>query len=221
MCIAANHHLYSSEVPESLSCRQRPAATRGATTESILDALYFMDEQVTRFLCICARPRKPWEKALEFFCKVLEFSGHGVLWFVLSGCLVGAYALTQEKMYWNYSVNLFFLLVVDIIIVAPLKLYFKRPRPAMNVGDIPFSVSSVDNYAFPSGHASRCVALAAYFCYMPPFLLRTHLWYLWAIAMSVSRVLIGRHHFSDIVVGGAAGLVIFEVVRRFVIENGI
>eukprot|EP00731_Ephydatia_muelleri_P023985 Em0016g256a len=185
-----------------------------ASVKSILDLLCSIDEQVTGFLCICARPRKPWEKLLEFCCKSLEFSGHGVLWFVLCGCLAAAYALTNENMYWIYSANLFVLLVVDIAFVAPLKLLFKRPRPAMNIGEIPFSVSSVDNYAFPSGHASRCVALAAYFCYMPPFLLRTHLWYLWAIAMSLSRVLIGRHHFSDIVAGGCAGLVIFEAVRR-------
>ena len=182
--------------------------------KSILDILRSIDEQVTSFLCICARPQKPWEKALEFCCKILELSGHGAIWFAMCACLVGLYALTKEDVYWNNSVNLFVLLVLDIIFVAPLKLFFKRSRPAMNVGEIPFSVSSVDNYAFPSGHASRCVALAAYFCYMPPFYLRTHLWYLWAIAMSVSRVLIGRHHFSDIVAGGVAGLVIFEIVRR-------
>lgn len=185
-----------------------------AVVKNILEILRSIDEQVTSFLCICARPRKPLEKVLEFCCKILEFSGHGVLWFAVCACLAGLYALTKADVYWKYSANLFVLLVIDIIFVAPLKLFFKRPRPAMNVGDIPFSVSAVDNYAFPSGHASRCVALAAYFCYVPPFHLHTHLWYLWAVAMSISRILIGRHHFSDIVAGGIAGLMIFEIVRR-------
>ena len=110
--------------------------------------------------------------------------------------------------------NMLFILILDIMVVAPIKLYFCRSRPALNQGSIPLSVSSVDNYSFPSGHASRCVALAAYFCYIPPFYLRTHLWYIWAAVVSLSRVLIGRHHISDVVAGMVAGLIVFDIIRR-------
>lgn len=112
-------------------------------------------------------------------------------------------------------------LVADVLIVAPVKLLFKRPRPLLNIGSIPMSVSSVDNYAFPSGHASRCVALAAYFCYMPPFNPWTHLWYIWGLLVSLSRVALCRHHVLDVVAGMGAGLVIFDVVRRSGFLQGV
>ena len=151
----------------------------------------------------------------------LELSGHGVPWFILSGILVILYYFTGNDTYFTYGANLFFILVMDILVVAPIKLLFKRPRPSVNCGKIPLSVSSVDGYAFPSGHSSRCVALAAYFCYMPPFYLRTHLWYIWALIVSLSRIVIGRHHVSDVGAGIMAGLVIFDIVRRFGLLYGV
>ncbi len=151
----------------------------------------------------------------------LELSGHGVPWFALSGLLLGLYFYTGEDFYFNYGLNLLSILVMDVSVVAPIKLLIKRPRPALNRGTIPLSISSVDCYAFPSGHASRCVALAALFCYLPPFQVWTHLWYIWAIAVSLSRVGLGRHHVLDIGAGVLAGLVIFDLVRRFGLLVGV
>lgn len=163
---------------------------------------------------MCARPQTPLTHWLKNVCLWLELSGHGVLWFSLCGVLLLLHYLTSEPLYLTHTINMFTLLVTDIIVVVPIKLFFKRPRPAINQGTIPLSVSSVDCYAFPSGHASRCVALAIYFCYMPPFRLQTHLWYIWALVVSLSRVLIGRHHVADVIIGVAAGLFIFETVRK-------
>lgn len=173
-----------------------------------------VDEHVTQTVAVCAHPRTPLQRVLRLACKTLELSGHGVPWFVLCGILFAAYALTGDLLIWTYSLNLLALLVADITLVAPLKIYFKRPRPRMNNEDIPMSVSSVDCYSFPSGHASRCVALAAYFCYMPPFYMWTYLWFVWATVLSLSRVLLGRHHLSDVIAGVLAGIIVFDLVRR-------
>lgn len=151
---------------------------------------------------------------LKCVCMCLELSGHGVLWFGLCSTLLLLYLVTSDLLYLTHGTNIFTLLITDIIVVAPIKLFFKRPRPQVNNGTIPLSMSSVDHYAFPSGHASRCVALAVYFCYIPPFRLQTHLWYIWALVVSLSRVLIGRHHVADVVAGMTAGLFIFETVRQ-------
>ena len=163
---------------------------------------------------MCAHPTNSLLRGLQIACYTLELSGHGVVWFVLVGLLLIMWWFTGDHTLRTYSINILYLLIIDIILVAPIKLLFHRSRPKLNRGNIPFSVSSVDVYAFPSGHASRCVALAAFFCYMPPFYLRTHLWYIWAIVMSLSRILLGRHHISDVVAGMGAGLVVFEVMRR-------
>ena len=180
-----------------------------------------IDEQLTVSIGSCARPQTPSQKLLKVCCMCLELSGHGVPWFALSGLLLLLSTYMGDQLLLSYGLNLLAILVVDIIVVAPIKILFKRPRPAVNVGPIPMSMSSVDCYAFPSGHASRCVALAALFCYIPPFYLRTHLWYIWAILVSLSRIVIGRHHILDVGAGILAGLVIFDLVRRFGLLMGV
>ena len=151
---------------------------------------------------------------LRVVCMCLEVSGHGLLWFGLCGILLLLYHVTSDPLHLTNSTNMFILLVADIVAVAPVKLFFKRPRPPANTGTILFSVTSIDGYAFPSGHASRCVALAGYFVYTLPFTPCTHLWYLWAMMVSLSRILIGRHHVTDVLAGAAAGLLVFETVRQ-------
>ena len=182
--------------------------------ENALDALLLLDYDVTQWLCVCAEPRSARLRALKSACVILEMSGHGVPWFLLCGALLLMHVTTAESWYLSCGLSLLSLLLTDIIVVAPMKLFFKRGRPKSNCDHIPLSISSVDKYAFPSGHASRCVALAVYFCWLPPFSIFTHLWYLWALAVSLSRVLIGRHHISDVLVGMIAGLFIFEAVRQ-------
>lgn len=174
-----------------------------------------IDEQLTISLGSCAQPQTPFQKILKVCCMCLELSGHGVPWFILAGVMLLLYAYTGHVQFLCYGFNLLCILLMDIAVVAPIKILFKRPRPVLNDGPIPLSVSSVDSYAFPSGHASRCVALAALFCYLPPFYLHTHLWYIWAVLVSLSRLVIGRHHILDVGAGILAGLIIFDLVRRF------
>lgn len=183
-------------------------------TTGLLDQLLLFDEQITNSIGFCALPKTRFQRIAKKCCKILEISGHGVPWFSLCGLLLIIHLLTGDKTSYDYGLNMLLVLIVDILVVAPIKVIFKRPRPPLNIGTIPMSVSSVDNYAFPSGHASRCVALAAYFCYMPPFNPWTHLWYIWGLLVSLSRVALGRHHVLDVGAGMIAGLVIFDFVRR-------
>jgi len=176
--------------------------------------LLALDAQVTTAIALYfAHPVTPLQKLVRLCCKLLEISGHGVPWFVFSFLLIGLYYLTSDPSYFNYGFSMLLILIIDVVTVAPIKLIFKRPRPALNIGEIPLSISKVDQFAFPSGHASRCIALAAYFCYMPPFNPWTHLWYIWGLMVSFSRITFGRHHVLDVVAGMGAGLVIFEIAR--------
>lgn len=151
---------------------------------------------------------------MKRLCLTLEVSGHGVPWFLISGLLITGSFVVQKQFMWVYGFDLLALLILDIILVAPLKLICKRSRPPLNNGQVILTVSSVDSYAFPSGHASRAVALAAFFCYMPPFHVWTHLWYIWAAVVSVSRIMLGRHHISDVIAGAIAGLIVFEGIHQ-------
>ena len=197
-----------------LSCTQTHKLFLQVPPSGPLGYLLAVDGQVTMaFALYFAHPVTRLQRFVYLCCKVLEISGHGVPWFFLSFFLICLHYLTEEPVYLQYGLNILLVLIVDIITVAPAKLVFKRPRPSLNEGPIPMSMSQVDQYAFPSGHASRCVALAAYFCYMPPFNSWTHLWYLWGLLVSLSRITLGRHHVLDVIAGMGAGLIIFELVK--------
>ena len=104
-------------------------------------------------------------------------------------------------------------LIVDIVVVMITKLTFRRPRPKHNQMDM-LTVMAIDGYSFPSGHATRA-ATVVYF-----LLSQFSLWpwtaaiLLWAIAVPVSRVFLGRHHVLDIVSGVAIGLLQYRYIIR-------
>lgn len=84
---------------------------------------------------------------------VLEHSGNGLVW------LLGAISI------WFYPhlkaqqrcvvTNFLLAFALDLILVGSLKSIFQRPRPVYNSAGDFILVVSVDQYSFPSGHASR------------------------------------------------------------------
>jgi len=82
----------------------------------------------------------------------------------------------------------------------------RRRRPSLNKDDM-FVTVAVDKFSFPSGHATRAVALAVFFIHLYPLgLLIAPALIAWAAAVCVSRVLLYRHHVLDVAGGVALGL---------------
>ena len=169
----------------------------------VRELLADLDQKMLQALFVCHRnSRLP--NALYYICLFCELSGHGILWVVGAALAV---LVAQDGYTRSMAMFTLLLLILDIILVAPIKIFFKRPRPTMNEGKILFSVSTVDDYAFPSGHASRAVALAVYLLPWIPSHMAAALC-MWAACVCVSRVLMGRHHPSDVLGGIVAGLVV-------------
>lgn len=105
-------------------------------------------------------------------------------------------------------------LLLDLVMVAVVKGLVKRPRPTHNKMDM-FVTISVDKYSFPSGHATR----AALVC---RFILRhlvlavplRVLVVLWALIVSISRVMLGRHNMTDVLFGLLLGYALYGVVEH-------
>ncbi|PWA41445.1 lipid phosphate phosphatase beta [Artemisia annua] len=79
---------------------------------------------------------------------------------------------------------------------------------------------SVDQYSFPSGHASRVSFIASLICFYEDvdvllFGSVSVCLIVWASVTSVSRVLLGRHFVFDVVVGGAIGVANAVFVFRY------
>jgi membrane-associated phospholipid phosphatase len=97
-----------------------------------------------------------------------------------------------------------------------LKRAVRRVRPAME--DVPPLVSTPSQLSFPSAHSTSTAAAAVAYAAMfgaPAMATVTG-------AMVVSRVLLGVHYPSDVVVGAALGAGVATVVRRrmLAVTNG-
>lgn len=74
-----------------------------------------------------------------------------------------------------------------------------------------FATVSIDKFSFPSGHATRAIALFVFFKSLPFTLAFPIL--VWSIAVCISRVLLGRHHVLDVF----AGMIIGYIEASFVL----
>ncbi|AFK50789.1 phosphatase [Thermogladius calderae 1633] len=99
------------------------------------------------------------------------------------------------------------LLMLSVLLDATLKLIFRVPRPGLSGLVQPVSaLMSVEYYSYPSGHATRAVALALYAGKRSSTAWSLAI-YTWAFAVCLSRILLGVHWTSDVLGGFAAGLI--------------
>src|SRR5439155_12773754 len=105
---------------------------------------------------------------------------------------------------------LFAAIAVSGILVDLLKVIVGRPRPKLlfSAGNYEFSWIglSADHWSFPSGHAATAAALAAaLWCLWPQPVL---LYIVGAALVAISRVVVGAHYLSDVVMGGVIGVLV-------------
>ena len=113
----------------------------------------------------------------------------------------------------HYFTVLFSGLVIDVVVITVLKLAFRRARPAHNQDDMVGSVTSVDKFSFPSGHATRAAMLATFFI-LNVSDSRKHVIYVtfWSICVCLSRVALGRHHMIDVMCGYIVGILEYLIL---------
>ncbi|XP_026286568.1 polyisoprenoid diphosphate/phosphate phosphohydrolase PLPP6 [Frankliniella occidentalis] len=166
-----------------------------------LQALLQVDVLVTDKICNIFE--KVVGRKWHTYYKGLEISCHGIPW--LAGWLAFIWLWNSPSLY-QMQVNFYLGLLVDIVIVALLKAITRRRRPRANQNDM-FATISVDKFSFPSGHATRACYIAHFFArvYGVSDLLALPL-ILWAAAVSLSRLLLRRHHVLDVTAGIAVGI---------------
>src|SRR4029077_3181036 len=135
--------------------------------------------------------RTPKTKKAKSTLKSLEWSCHGILWF--SGTLALIYLYPNNESFTQLMAGL----IVDIIYVAFVKAYTRRRRPSYASQDDQFGVVSVDKHSFPSGHSTRATYVGFFMSSCHP-IISFAVW-IWAISVTISRVLLGRHHVGDII----------------------
>ena len=92
---------------------------------------------------------------------------------------------------------------VDLVVYKIIKRWIARPRPYRTCPEIRACARSLDEFSFPSGHTLHSVAFALILAsYYPAFGI-----VIWpfTLLVAVSRVVLGLHYPSDVIVGAAVG----------------
>lgn len=126
--------------------------------------------------------------------------GDGIFWYGLMLILPMIYGIDGLKI----SLQMAIAGLVSLLIYKTLKSRLVRERPFISDAGIFCGTAPLDRYSFPSGHTLHAVlftslAVASF----PPLV-----WILvpFALMVALSRVILGLHYPTDVVVGAAIGL---------------
>ncbi len=137
--------------------------------------------------------------ALTKVSRYLSKTGDGQLYVLIAGYL---YWLEGPEGFCLKAILLAFL--IERPIYFALKNSLKRNRPEAALENFHSIVKPSDQFSFPSGHTSAAFMMATLLGYYFPHLII--LLYSWAILVGFSRVVLGVHFPTDILVGIVLGI---------------
>ena len=100
------------------------------------------------------------------------------------------------------------LATVGVSVYKLLKNSLVRERPFITHDQVECAAAPLDRYSFPSGHTLHAVAFAILFSAYLPFL--AWLMVPFALLVAASRVILGLHYPSDVIVGALLGALLAE-----------
>ena len=101
------------------------------------------------------------------------------------------------------AVRMFVVGLVDLALYKIIKRWIARPRPCRACPEIRACIRPLDEYSFPSGHTLHSVAFSLIITVYYPWLGLVA--WPFTLLLAVSRIVLGLHYPSDVVVGAAIG----------------
>lgn len=154
---------------------------------------FFLDQYVDLF--------KDGVLFLDLSFSLITYLGHFVIAFIIFGII-----LFRKKEFKQFVLSFLIAHVIGVV----LKLLIQRPRPFQEVF---YPFLNLADYSFPSGHSiSIVVGLLFLDKVYPRFRL---VWVVVGVIVMFSRVYLGFHYFSDIVMGG----IVAYLVTKYVVSK--
>ncbi|ROS01261.1 undecaprenyl-diphosphatase [Sinobacterium caligoides] len=102
---------------------------------------------------------------------------------------------------------------IERLLYLLLKNTLRRQRPSAVVPHIEALVKAFDKFSLPSGHTMAAFLLAAFAVIV--FGKAAAIVYVWAVLVGVSRVILGVHYPSDIILGAILGSAIGYIAAAY------
>ena len=117
-----------------------------------------------------------------------------------------AVAIRQEAGGLDFGLTAIATGVGGVLVYKGLKERLVRERPYVRHGEIVCGTAPLDRYSFPSGHTLHAVSFTILYGAYDPALLVVMLPF--AVLVAASRIILGLHYPSDVIVGAAIGAVL-------------
>lgn len=141
---------------------------------------------------------------LNRFMKMMSMMGDGYLWAVIAILIC---FFTDENMTWLTIGIVAF--AIELILYKIIKQSTTRQRPYQTNPGIENLVIPPDQFSFPSGHtAAATVAALLFTLALPAF---APLFIVVAFVIGLSRIYLGVHYPTDVIIGFALGIVSFSI----------
>jgi undecaprenyl-diphosphatase len=178
--------------------QEKIAVIGGLGSESVADVIAYLN-YLEGDICLRINQLSRRARIRRFFALVSKF-GDGGFW-----ALMGAIVLSlQGPAALPAIVQMATTGAVGVLLYKLLKNYLVRERPYINHFGILCAAAPLDRYSFPSGHTLHAVSFTMMLWHFEPFLLPVVLPF--ALLVAASRIILGLHYPSDVVVGAAIGV---------------
>ncbi|MFA0413174.1 phosphatase PAP2 family protein [Vibrio renipiscarius] len=141
-----------------------------------------------------------FSRPISKLCRVISHTGDGHLYALLGGI---AWWLGGEAGSLFLAAGLL-AFVIELPIYWTAKNVFKRRRPQELCALVPSFITPSDRYSLPSGHTAAAFLIATLIGQFYPAYELFSL--VWATLIAMSRILLGVHFFSDVLIGACMGI---------------
>ena len=153
-----------------------------------------------------------WRFVKRFFA-VISRLGDGVVWYAIM--------LTMPWIGggWDGLALMALTGLVGTALYRRLKAGLRRPRPCQVHRTLTLCIAPLDRYSFPSGHTLHAVAFTLLATALVPGLGQVLIPF--TLLVAISRLVLGLHYPSDVLVGGGLGAALAFTAQAVAIPFGI